>query len=218
VADGPIFDIGGYLDTGEEPGSGGPRRVVSSGAGTVAVGAVCNATGLDCRPAFWSNENGSTWDRVVVDAPNTTASDIAATEQGFVAVGSAGNPGGCGTKLPCAAVAFTSTDGATWKRSGVKVPKGFGVPDAFTDVVAVDGRFIAIAHELDGLERAPSAEPAIDDNGTRLWSSADGLTWTAIAGIPTDFGPSPNQPMAAGAGHVVIVGDLYARIAVSPKD
>jgi hypothetical protein len=209
VPDGPIFDIGGYLDTGEDPGSGGPRRVISADGAFVAAGAVCNDKGLDCRPAFWSSADGSTWERAVVEEPNTNARDIAVTAGGYVAVGSASNPGGCGVGLPCSAIVFTSTDGRTWERHDVNVPDGLIVPDALRDAVAVGGRIIAIADEVE-----PDGQERIDGP---FWSSTDGLTWTLIEGIPQDFGPSPYQPLAASPDRVVIVGDLNGRIAVSPK-
>jgi hypothetical protein len=218
VPDGPIFDIGGYLDTGEEPGSGGPRRVISSGAAILAVGAVCNDNGLGCRPAFWSSPDGSTWDRVVLEEPNTTASEVVTTPRGFVAVGSASNTDGCGVGLPpCKALVFTSTDGRSWQRHEVKVPDRSNAPDAFTDALAIGDRILAISIELDGQKQVPSTEPIIDATGAGFWSSGDGVNWTPMDGIPHDFGPSSYQPIAAGPDRVVIVGDLNGRIAVSPK-
>jgi hypothetical protein len=217
VPDGAIFDIGGYQDTGEDPGSGGPRRVMSLGGTILPVGAVCDAVGLNCRTAFWSSPDGSTWDRVVLDQPNMNASDIVVTATGFVAVGGASNMGGCGIGLPrCTAIVFTSGDGRIWQRHDVKVPDGLNFPDALTDAVAAGGRILAVSLELDGQRQAPSAQPIIDDSGTRIWSSIDGLTWTPIDGIPTDFRPSSYQPIAVGQGRLVIVGDLNGRIAVSP--
>jgi hypothetical protein len=218
IPDSPVFDIGGYQDTGEDPGSGGPRRVNSSASGLLAAGAVCNDKGLDCRPAFWSSPDGSTWERVVVEQPNVNASDVVMTRGGYVAVGGSSNPSGCGVGLPrCRATVLTSTDGRIWQRHEVEVPDPSSAPDSLTDAVVVGGRIIAISHELDGQGHPPSSEPIIDASGARFWTSRDGLTWTPIDGIPLQFGPSHYQPMAAGAGHVVIVGDLNARIAVSPK-
>lgn len=218
IPDGPIFDVGGYLDTGEDPGSGGPRRLNAAHRIILSVGAVCNEKGLDCVTAFWSSPDGSSWDRVVLDEPNVVASDIAAAPGGFVAVGIASNTGGCGVDLRCTAIVFTSADGRTWQRSEVKVPDGLTAPDAFTDVVAVGGRLIAISAEAEPDGQAPSAQPIIDDGGTRFWWSADGLTWTPVEGIPYDLSASPYQPIAAGPARVVIVGDIHSRILVSPPE
>ena len=167
---------------------------------------------------FWSSPDGSTWDRVVLDEPNVVARDIAAAAGGFVAVGIASNTGGCGVDFRCTAIVFTSADGRTWQRSEVKVPNGLIAPDAFTDVVAVGGRLIAISAEVEPDGQAPSAEPIIDDSGTRFWWSADGLTWTPVEGIPYDLSASPYQPIAAGPDRVVIVGDIHSRILVSPPE
>lgn len=217
VPDEPIFDIGGYQDTGEDPGSGGPSRVITYGGAILAVGAVCDEKGFNCRTAFWSSPDGSTWDRVVLDEPNTNASDVVVTAGGFLAVGEATNAGGCGIGLPqCKAIVFTSADGRIWQRHDVKVPGGVNFPDALTDAVAAGGLIFAISHEGDGQRQAPPTGPTIDTSGAGYWRSADGLTWTPIEGIPVDFGPSHFQPMAVGQGRVVVVGDLYGRIAVSP--
>ena len=45
VPDGPAFDIGGYLDTGEEPGAGGIADVIAQGSMTIAVGSACDGNG-----------------------------------------------------------------------------------------------------------------------------------------------------------------------------
>jgi hypothetical protein len=218
IPDGPLFDIGGYLDTGEEPGSGGPSRLTAVGDRVLSAGAVCNDKGLDCRPAFWSSADGSTWDRVVVDQPNMTAGDVVETAGGYIAIGSASNATGCGVGLPpCTAVVFTSTDGRTWRARDITTPADLNTPDAFTDAVAIGGRILAISVEVDGQKQVQPSEPIIDASGANFWSSVDGLTWTPIEGLPLDYGPSPYQPMAASPDRVVIVGDINARIAVSPK-
>jgi hypothetical protein len=218
VPDSPIFDVGGYIITGEDPASGGPRTVTLARGTILSVGAVCNANGLDCRPAFWSSPDGSIWERVVVDQPNMSAADVVETAGGYVAIGSASNATGCGVGLPpCTAVVFTSIDGRAWQAREITTPAGLNTPDAFTDAVAIGGRILAISIELDGQSQVPPAEPVIDASGAHFWSSTDGLSWTRILGIPDDFGPSSYQPIAAGPDRVVIVGDLNARIAVSPK-
>lgn len=206
VPDGPIFDIGGYQDTGEEPGSGGPRRVTAAGSGITAVGSVCDDQGLDCVTAFWSSPDGSTWERVVLEEPNVSASDIAVTPDGFVAVGEAANPGGCGVDLPCTAAVYTSTDGRVWDRQQVEVPEGMIAPDAFSGVVVVGGRIIASSE-------SPTTRA--------LWSSIDGILWSHVAGAPADFGPAHWQPIAAGPDRVVIIGNVRfdpeeVRVLISP--
>ena len=210
VTDGPIFDIGGYQDTLEDPGSGGPRRVIFAGGTILAVGAVCDDRGLACLTAFWSSPDGSTWDRVTLAEPNVIARDVAATANGFLAVGIASNAGGCGVDLPCTAAVFTSTDGRTWQREQPVAPAGLILPDGFSDAVVVGGRIIATAEELTGGGLAEGVRPE------RLWWSTDGGLWSPLEGYPVDVNPAYWQPIAAGPARTVIVGDTESRILVSP--
>ena len=213
VPDGAIFDIGGYQDTGEDPGSGGPRRVTAVGGALLSVGAVCSAQGRDCRAAFWSSQDGTVWERVVLDEPNLIASDIAVTAGGFVAVGMTSNAGGCSPDLRCTAVVLTSADGRVWiQKQVVEIPEGLIAPDSFTDVVVVGGGMIAVAVEFedDGLPEG-GRQP-------QLWRSPDGSTWIPVEGIPDEFSPGYQQPIAVGPDRVVIVGDIHARILVSPPN
>ena len=205
VPDGLIFDIGGYEDTGEEPGSGGPRRVTAAAGGIIAVGTACDDTGLECVTAFWSSPDGSTWERVVLEEPNVNATDIAATASGFVAVGTVSFTGGCGLDLPCTAAVFNSTDGRIWQRQQVEVPEGMIAPDSFSDVVVVGGRIIAISNELEPDGLAQSQAPAAD----ALWSSTDGRLWTPLEGVAVDFDPDAYwQPIASGPDRVAIIGNV----------
>jgi hypothetical protein len=215
VADGPVFDIGGYLDTGEDPGSGGPRAVASRGGALVSVGTMCNDKGLECRPAFWSSPDGSIWERTVLDEPNASAADVVVTPGGYVAFGSAGNAGGCSDVLRCTAIVFESKDGRTWQRSEITVPAASNVPDAFLSAVSIGDRIIAISTELDGQHQTPPTDTPVD--ATIFWLSTDGLSWTQIHGIPFDFVPSPYQPIAANRDRVVILGRINSLVAVSPK-
>jgi len=210
VPDDPIFDIGGFLDTGEDPGSGGPRRLTVDGAAILSVGSVCNDQGLACQTAFWSSPDGSTWERVVLDEPNASASDVAFNAAGWVAVGLAGEVGNCGPQRQCMAAAFRSPDGHTWPPLPVEVAAGAFPPDAFTDVVVVGDRIMAIGAELEG-------EGLAENGGLGpLWLSTDGRIWTPVQGVPADYSPARYQPMAAGPERVVIVGDIQSRILVSP--
>jgi anti-sigma factor RsiW len=205
VPDGPIFDIGGYQDTGEDPASGGPRRVTAAGGGITAVGLVCDDQGLDCVTAFWSSPDGSAWERVVLEEPNVEAGDIAATADGFVAVGIESNLGGCGVDLPCTAAVLTSADGRVWRRRQVEVPEGMIAPDYFSDVVVVGGRIIAISNEQEPDGLAESEAPAAD----ALWSSTDGRLWTPLGGVAADFLRAADwQPIASGPARVAIIGQV----------
>jgi hypothetical protein len=216
VPDGPIFDIGGYQVTGEDPGSGGPRRITMAGSSILSVGSVCDEQGLDCVTAFWSSPDGFTWQRVVLAEPNVNAGDVAATADGFVAVGIASNTGGCGVDLRCTAAVFTSPDGRSWQRQQIVVPEGMIAPDAFSDVVVVGGRIIAISveQERDGLAQSESQDTVA------LWWSTDGILWSPVEGF-ADFSPAYRGPIAASPDRIVIIGNLRfdpeeTRVLISP--
>ena len=46
-----VFDVGGFIDTTEDPESGGMRDVVAGPDGLVAVGSVCTSKPVGCEPA-----------------------------------------------------------------------------------------------------------------------------------------------------------------------
>ncbi|HLA17648.1 MAG TPA: hypothetical protein VJZ72_12205 [Candidatus Limnocylindrales bacterium] len=152
------------------------------------------------------------------------ARDIAATADGFVAVGMAFNTGGCGVGLPCTAAVFTSPDGRTWQREQIELPvealpapyEGMVAPDGFSDAVVVGGRIIATADEVEPDGLAQQDVPGLGG----LWWSTDGTLWNPLLGVPADLSPAYWQPIAAGPDGAVIVpaggGDIRSRFLVSP--
>ena len=120
VPDSEVFDVGEFRDTMEDPSTGGMTDVVAGPAGLVAVGSVCTAEPVGCRPMAWTSADGITWERAVAmqaaddqgvsDAGGLTA--VAASDDRYVAA--AGN------------WVLTSTDGRTWARSSYLDGVGWG--------------------------------------------------------------------------------------------
>ena len=156
--------VGGFVDTLEDPATGGMFDVISGPAGLVAVGSVCNVPPAGCQPAVWTSADGTTWERSsdMPDAAGVLGS-VAASSAGYLAVGTAA----CDA---CQALAFTSFDGQSW------APQSFDRRHDFTTVAAIGDMLFAIA----------AAEP------TTVWTSDDGEVWlqSGVAGGPTTGGGS----------------------------
>jgi hypothetical protein len=154
-------------DLVSRPRNGSMYGVISGGPGAIAWGFVY-ATG----PRIWTTSDGRDWTPATVEAIDDAnpeypgeVLDIAAGGPGYVAVGTYGRAGGDGAT----AVVWTSADGTTWQR----VPFGPAFERSqIGQVVAWKGGLLAFGCE--------NASP-IDCGPTRVWTSADGSTWTRSA-------------------------------------
>lgn len=158
VPDGPTFDVGGYLDTGEEPGSGSLRDVAATGDVVVAVGDTCDSQGGACRAATWrSSDAGATWARAIGPDVVGNLTQVILTQDGFMAFGVS-----CKVEAPCTAMLASSDDGTTWSWTpSVILPAESRILAA----VAVDGGIVAGASQ---------------DNGLIVMGTRDGTTWDVL--------------------------------------
>jgi hypothetical protein len=111
----PVFEVGGFIDTTEDPSTGGMADVMAGPDGLVAVGSVCNTkAAVGCQPAVWTSPDGLTWVHLK-DVPTASGSlssiAMSDTRTSYVAVGA-------GTVL-------TSRDGRTWVQQPVERPGDF---------------------------------------------------------------------------------------------
>ena len=103
-----IFDVGEFIDTMEDPSTGGMNDVVAGPAGLVAVGSVCTAEPGGCKAAAWTSADGSSWEReVAMRAPGDVAfssglNGVAASDSGYIAVSDD--------------TVLMSADGRSWER------------------------------------------------------------------------------------------------------
>ena len=169
----------------------------------VAVGSANNGDASAFNAVAWtSSDNGLTWQRAtVVGAADAAMSDVAATSNGFVAVGVDGHPSG-GTQMIGirGAAVWTSPDGTHWARTPTQ-PAFAGAQ--MDHVTAADS--VVIATGLDVPTGSGSVAPPI-------WRSADGLTWTrATAVSPTPLSLGADAAIWTGGSFVVsgtqILGD-----------
>jgi hypothetical protein len=120
------LDVGAFLDTMEDPSTGGMSDVVAGPAGLVAVGSVCTAEPPGCEPMAWTSADGVWWERSVA---MHEAGDQAEFTQGLAAVAASG------TEYVALndRFALASADGRTWRR----VLETGGL----LDIATVGGRF-----------------------------------------------------------------------------
>ena len=111
---------GGFVDTSEDPITGGMRDVVAGPDGLVAVGSVCRSATGTCSAAAWASADGRRWSRVAgMPAVGGVLESVARARDGsgYVATGRRS----CGKRAPielpsCTALVATSPDGVTWTR------------------------------------------------------------------------------------------------------
>lgn len=177
-----------------------PHSVASLGGGSIAERMNAVAAGpsgfvaggsagpelLDRRARFWLSADGAAWQPVADDAPafaNAEVRSIVPFGDGFVAVGEVGS-----VQDPTGAVAWLSSDGASWNR--IDDP-------AFAGAIAVSvapgpsGGLVAVGYQVD--RRVAVA-----------WTSSDGHSWTR----------APDEPSREHSGgfawmtDVVTIGDV----------
>jgi hypothetical protein len=113
--------------------------------------------------AVWRSDDGLAWraDDDVGHFDGGSILDMAASDQTVVAVGTNGDP----TYGPAAAWRWTPAGG--WRRAQLQPDDG----GAMTSVTFHDGRFVAVG-------------TSAGDRGARVWTSTDGLTWSAVPDQP----------------------------------
>jgi hypothetical protein len=183
------FEIGGYIDTMEDPSTGGMSDLEAGPSGLVAVGSICEPRDVamdsgspGCRPAVWKSPDGIRWDR---------------TEAASVEDGGLGEGALLGSRViavggwrcdvadyPSCPLAIGLDADGTWTDP---------VPDApsLSELTIAADRLLAIGAPIDG-------------EGTRLWASVDGLTWSPAAELPRD--DASEWRIAAGDGAAVLIG------------
>ena len=60
----PVFDVGNFSDTMDDPSSGGMADVMAGEDGLVAVGSAYRPTADGCQPVIWTSGDGTAWERV----------------------------------------------------------------------------------------------------------------------------------------------------------
>jgi len=131
----------------------------------VGVGSALIETG-EAIAAVWVSTNSVDWERVERDAVGFTSVsgdevamlDVAASSDGFVAVGTDGG---------AQAAVWTSNDGRSWNRVDAS-DQAVAAATSFSAVTAIDGGFVAVGPDgwVDNIERPIT-----------VWASPDGTLW-----------------------------------------
>lgn len=186
--DSVVFDVGGFIDTGETPGVGGIRALATDGSRIVGVGTVCDAEGRSCPAAIWTSDDGIRWDR---KEGLDLSGEVGLVFGGFAVHGDGGFlvMGSSCPATGCVGIGLLSTDGRTW-----------------TEVSQAGlGEILAVAPIPGGYVVATPTKTL--PPGLALFGSTDGRSWRSIDGIPTvengvlagvDLTPTPD-------GYVMVV-------------
>ncbi|HEY5276570.1 MAG TPA: hypothetical protein VIK38_08565 [Coriobacteriia bacterium] len=171
-------------------------RVTAGPAGLMAV------RGLGFGSLVFSRD-GTTWSEAPVGTPGANVSDVSATDEGFVAVGS----------VETSAAAWMSPDGQHWQRA--TFPDGSDASADLVSVAAQGCRLVALgAVPAPGDEAIPGAW-----TGPASWLSADGgASWTqtgsALHGTAPDLYPSIPDLYAMSGGFIVVGDNAQGNLAV----
>ena len=182
------------LDSGRKTTQTFVSSMIQGAPGLLVVGAERSSTAPGTE-VMWFSRDGRSWQRVAhppdTTAPGVPSGPIAATKQGFVALGA----GTTGT--------WASNDGLTWRQvsSGTGVGEGMGI-HALTaggpGLVAVGG----------GLPGRPGY---VLQSKTRaaVWISSDGSSWTRLKYDKATFGGAEMFGVTNGGPGLVAVGRTY---------
>jgi hypothetical protein len=182
LVDDPVtLGVGGYVDTGEDPASGGVGSFAASGGVIVAGGQVCAEGGRPCTAAAWRSADGLAWERVGALPAGEWVTGLEATGSGFVAAVAVCGDG----SQPCSTLLLRSPDGRAWEPGPVTLPERVGL-------AAVDGTFVMVAGEYGDLA---------------VGVSTDGAAWTDLGPVAVSSQVSWGNPVlvARGNGGVMLV-------------
>jgi hypothetical protein len=154
IDDPATFDVGGYVDTMEDPASGSVGPFAASGGTVVAGGQVCAVRGRPCAAAAWRSQDGLTWKRANALPAGEWTTGLAAAGSGFVT-----SVAVCGDgSVPCSTALLRSTDGRTWEQVPGTLPESVAMASSDRTVALVTGEY----------------------RNVTVLASADGTTWTTL--------------------------------------
>lgn len=194
VPDGPAFDIGGYWDTLEEPGTGGIEDIAGNAGAVVAVGESCDDHGRACVQATWRSTDGLTWERMP-DGKAGALTSVAGSAAGFVAGGAEcdGFPEYCDPSS--APILKQSATGLVWATvQGLELGGAVGP-------IAADHGFFAVVWSPQALSWSEQW------SGLRVLASVDGVEWMLLPAWQPELSSVRGVSLAGdGTGRVVVLG------------
>ncbi len=166
-----------WRDTAVEPEDGGNVRMVAVAAGAGGFVAIGHDDDELLDTIVLTSRDAVEWIREDLSVPGVELSDVVATGDGYVAIGSA-EPG---QGIAAQGVAVTSHDGRTWR--------------AVEDLTPfADAYILSVAWGPGGL-----IATGADENGEPvMWRSADGAAWQRVAAA--DLGAGDLMIESIGSG------------------
>ena len=190
--DGPVFDVGHYLDTGEEPAAGGILDSATAGRRIVLVGDTRDDNGEAPAAAAWVSDDGRVWRRSAMPTLDGRIVAVSRLGAGFIAFTSDGQQETIDAIL-------VSDDGDVWRQVR---PDGFpaGFEAAAAGPVGTGVGLVVIRNER-----------------LQILGSPDGMRWTTLESVTFEKTPGVTPPeesvrisavdMAeASSGTAVVVG------------
>jgi putative zinc finger protein len=170
--DGPVFDIGGYLQTGEEPAAGGISDIASADGTTVLVGSTRDSRGDASMAAAWVSDDGLTWRPSTLPALDGRIDVVARLGTGFIAFVTDG-------RQETDDAILVSDDGERWRQVTTEgLPMGF---DAAAASPVGTGVAVAVTR----------------DERMQILGSPDGVHWTALQDIAFQETPGVTPPQGS---------------------
>lgn len=197
---------------GSAAGSVGWNDIVLSaipqGTGYVAVGMQQEGDASAANAAAWTSPDGHSWTRATVDgATGNTMDHVVATDQGLVAIGTAGYSFHAGMQGGTAI--WTSLDGRRWSRLGIAAEPPHGV--LLGAPVKALGRWLAAAERSYPVDVTAPPPPA---TVASIWQSNDGVHWVPLASTPP---PGTVAALAWDGTTLAAVGNRQIGDATAPS-
>jgi hypothetical protein len=153
--------------------------------------------GEDAHAAAWWSADGSTWTAASDDPAFSQHQmlSVAAGPLGLMAVGNSCAAGECGSSA-----AWSSPDGRTWQAASV-IPQAAGSTPVSRTILAGGPGWIAAGRTFGTGDNDPGG----------IWTTADGMTWTAATLVDPSGETASNGVLSGLAAHgsqVVAVGTV----------
>jgi len=176
--------------------------VAAAADGYVAGGGTGGGEGAEGGVELWQSPDGTTWERVESDAldDSVLVDDVAASEDGYVAVGPSGEPGDSSQAV------WFSADGHEWEQLDLDLD-----PDlALSGVDANgDGLFVAVGPLVPDYEPFEDEQEEPDEDPrliSEVWSSEDGRVWKLLPAEDEEEARGTMNGVEAFANGYIAVG------------
>ncbi len=167
--DGPVFDVGGYLDTGEEPAAGGILDSATTGRRIVLVGDTRDGNGEAPAAAAWVSDDGRSWRRSTMPTLDGRVVAVSRLGSGFVAFTSDG-------QRETTDAVLVSDDGEEWREVTIE-----GLPAGVEAAAAAPvGTGVALA--------------VTRNERLQILGSPDGTHWSTVESVAFEKTPGVTPP------------------------